>query len=63
MQYDKRFLKQLIGKRVDVYLVNGIRLSARLEGNLPVAVILKDDRHGGSLLVYKHSITTVTEVR
>ena len=47
MQYDKRFLKQLIGKRVDVYLVNGIRLSARLEGNLPVAVILKDDRHGG----------------
>lgn len=63
MQHDKKFLDNLNGRHVEVYLVNGIRLSARLESHLPFAVILKDDRHRGPMLVYKHAISTITEVR
>jgi RNA chaperone Hfq len=63
MRDDKKFLDNLTGRYVDVYLINGIRLSGQLEGHLPFAVILRDDRHSGPMLVYTHAISTITELR
>jgi RNA chaperone Hfq len=60
MCHDKNFLDDLTGREVDVYLVSGIRLSARLESHLPNAVILQDDRHSCPMLVYKHAVSTIT---
>ncbi len=63
MRHDKKFLDHLLGRQVDVYLISGIRLSARLAAQLPYAVILDDDHHSCQMLVYKHAIATITTAR
>lgn len=63
MKNDNEFFDTVLGRSVDVYLVNGIRLSGRFANHLPFAVVLEDGHHSGPLLVYKHAIATVVETR
>lgn len=62
MRFERSFYADLVGKRVRVYLIPGVRL----EGILRAAcddILLMDDIEGTHQIVYKHAISTVTAAR
>ncbi|ALG69260.1 RNA chaperone Hfq [Beggiatoa leptomitoformis] len=62
MQLQDGLLKALCDGKVmvSIYLTNGIRLSGRINTYDRYCIVLENDTHTASQVVYKHAISTIS---